>query len=197
MKFISLTELSHFLDKLKSIFATKKELDSKLNKDEKASSSEISDVATKLQVARTINGVAFDGTQNITVPASIPESLTVDTITARTSILCSGDITAFSDQRLKENIEVIKNPLDRISLLHGYIYNFKDSPEIQRTGLIAQELQKVLPQAVKKVPNEEYGEVLTVAYGETVGLLFEGMRELISENKKLKQEIEDLKLKIK
>ena len=163
-----------------------------------ASCSGNSATATKLQNARTISitgGVTgsanFDGSSNLTINTSLAKNISVDTVT------CTGEITAFSDKRLKENIEVIKNPLDRISLINGYIYNFKDTPDIQRTGLIAQELQKVLPQAVKKVPHKEYGEVLTVAYGETVGLLFEGMKELISENKKLKKEIDELKLKIK
>lgn len=154
--------------------------------------------ATKLATARTINGVAFDGTKNITVPASLPRDVVIEgTLTVKGSILSNDNVTAYSDRRLKENIEIIKNPLDRISLIHGYIYNFIDTPDIQRTGLIAQELQKVLPQAVKTVSHEKYGEVLSINYGETVGLLFEGMREIISENKKLKAEIEELKLKIK
>lgn len=154
--------------------------------------------ATRLATARTINGVAFDGTSNITVPASLPRDVVIEgTLTVKGSILSNDNVTAYSDRRLKENIEIIKNPLDRISLIHGYIYNFIDTPDIQRTGLIAQELQKVLPQAVKTVPHEKYGEVLSINYGETVGLLFEGMREIISENKKLKAEIEELKLKIK
>lgn len=154
--------------------------------------------ATKLATARTINGVAFDGTTNITVPASLPRDVVIEgTLTVKGSILSNDNVTAYSDRRLKENIEIIKNPLDRISLIHGYIYNFIDTPDIQRTGLIAQELQKVLPQAVKTVSHEKYGEVLSINYGETVGLLFEGMREIISENKKLKAEIEELKLKIK
>lgn len=154
--------------------------------------------ATKLATARTINGVAFDGTENITVSAQLPTNVTIEgTLTVKGSILSNDNVTAYSDRRLKENIQVIKNPLDRISLVHGYVYNFIDDPKVQRTGLIAQELQKVLPQAVKTVNHETHGEVLAINYGETVGLLFEGMRELISENKKLKAEIEELKLKIK
>ena len=163
-----------------------------------ASCSGNSATATKLATGRTINGIAFDGTKNITIPPMLPTNVVIEgTLTVKGSILSNDNVTAYSDKRLKENIEIIKNPLDRISLIHGYLYNFIDTPDVQRTGLIAQELQKVLPQAVKTVKHEKYGNVLAINYGETVGLLFEGMREIISENKKLKAEIEELKLKIK
>ena len=163
-----------------------------------ASCSGNSATATKLATGRTINGIAFDGTKNIIIPPMLPTNVVIEgTLTVKGSILSNDNITAYSDKRLKENIEIIKNPLDRISLIHGYLYNFIDTPDVQRTGLIAQELQKVLPQAVKTVKHEKYGNVLAINYGETVGLLFEGMREIISENKKLKAEIEELKLKIK
>lgn len=163
-----------------------------------ASCSGNSATATKLATGRTINGIAFDGTKNIIIPPMLPTNVVIEgTLTVKGSILSNDNVTAYSDKRLKENIEIIKNPLDRISLIHGYLYNFIDTPDVQRTGLIAQELQKVLPQAVKTVKHEKYGNVLAINYGETVGLLFEGMREIISENKKLKAEIEELKLKIK
>ncbi len=154
--------------------------------------------ATKLATGRTINGIAFDGTKNIIIPPMLPTDVVIEgTLTVKGSILSNDNVTAYSDKRLKENIEIIKNPLDRISLIHGYLYNFIDTPDVQRTGLIAQELKKVLPQAVKTVKHEKYGNVLAINYGETIGLLFEGMREIIFENKKLKAEIEELKLKIK
>jgi hypothetical protein len=101
------------------------------------------------------------------------------------SIYADGDVTAFtdaSDIRLKENIDVIPNALDKVSTLQGITFNYKDKPEIRTTGLIAQELEKVLPEAVYETPDE----MKAIRYGNVVGLLVEAIKEL-------KQEIEELK----
>ena len=60
------------------------------------------------------------------------------------AITSSGEITAFSDQRLKSNIETIDNALDKISNMRG-VYFTKDGEE--GTGVIAQEVEKVLPRS--------------------------------------------------
>ena len=52
-----------------------------------------------------------------------------------------------SDIKLKENIEVISNALDKVKELKGVNFNFKKDGT-RSTGLIAQDLQKVLPEAV-------------------------------------------------
>ena len=97
------------------------------------------------------------------------------------SITAGGNVTAYSDAKLKENLQVIENPLDKISSLTGYTFDRIDTGESQ-TGLIAQDVLKVLPEAVG------YAEdgTLTLAYGNLVGLLVEAIKEL-------KVEIEGLK----
>lgn len=92
----------------------------------------------------------------------------------------SGNVTAYSDARLKTDIAIIDKPVEKVLQLNGYTYTRTDSGERQ-TGVIAQELQKVLPEAVN-----DTGEYLTVAYGNVVGLLIEAIKEL-------KREIEELK----
>lgn len=94
-------------------------------------------------------------------------------------IISSGDITAFSDIRLKTNIEKIENALDKVCELSGYTYDMNNQ---RHSGVIAQEVEKVLPEVVK---DREDG-YKTVAYGNMVGLLIEAIKEL-------KQEIEALK----
>lgn len=94
-------------------------------------------------------------------------------------IISSGDITAFSDIRLKSNIQKIDNALDKIMQINGYTYDMNNK---RRTGVIAQEVEKVLPEVVQ---DREYG-YKTVAYGNMIGLLVEAIKEL-------KQEIEVLK----
>lgn len=94
-------------------------------------------------------------------------------------VISSGDITAFSDIRLKTNIEKIENALDKVCQLNGYTYDMNNK---RSTGVIAQEVEKVLPEVVQ---DREDG-YKTVAYGNMIGLLIEAIKEL-------KQEIEVLK----
>ena len=97
------------------------------------------------------------------------------------SITAGGNVTAYSDAKLKENLLEIANPVEKVQALTGYTFDRIDTGESQ-TGLIAQDVLKVLPEAVG------YAEdgTLTLAYGNLVGLLVEAIKEL-------KQEIEVLK----
>lgn len=89
------------------------------------------------------------------------------------NLLANGNVTAFSDARLKTNIEPISNAVDKVLSLTGITYTRKDTNAVG-TGLIAQDVQKVLPQAV--LENED--GYLSVAYGNLVGLLVEAIKEL-------------------
>ena len=99
------------------------------------------------------------------------------------TISASGDITAFSDSRLKENIEPIDNALEKIQSINGVTFN-TIGQEKRQAGLIAQDLQKVLPEAV----HENEDGMLSVAYGNTVSLLVEAIKELQAEVAELRQE---------
>lgn len=202
--------------------------------------------ATKLATARTINGVSFNGTANITIEDATKLPLTggymtgvlytgqVNAVMAASNssaslevrggggtgdsgmamisfhcpghyatklglrsdgyfglggwssnvwrwyvdpsgnMVAAGNVTAYSDIRLKTDIEVIPKALEKVQTLRGVTYTRLDSGERQ-TGLIAQEVQKVLPEAVVD------GEHLSVAYGNMVGLLIEAIKELKAE----------------
>lgn len=95
----------------------------------------------------------------------------------------TGNITAYSDIRLKTDIEVIPDALWKIRQLRGVTYERIDSGERQ-TGVIAQEVQAVLPEAVMTMNDDN--KTLSVAYGNMVGLLIEAIKEL-------KTELDDLK----
>ena len=101
--------------------------------------------------------------------------------------IASGNITAFSDRRIKENIEVIPDALDKVSKLSGYTYDRTDKDGPRETGCIAQEILEVLPEAVMGSEDETY----SVAYGNMVGLLVEAIKELKSEVEDLKAKLED------
>lgn len=96
----------------------------------------------------------------------------------------TGNVTAYSDIRLKKDIELIPDALDKVCALRGVTYERIDSGERQ-TGVIAQEVQAVLPEAVMVGADED--ATLSVAYGNLVGLLIEAIKELKAEVDVLKQ----------
>jgi len=107
----------------------------------------------------------------------------------------TGNITAYSDIRIKENIEVIPEALDKVCQLSGYTFDRTDfapdaetgvMPETRQTGVIAQEVLKVLPEAVAEMDDGK----LTVAYGNMVGLLIESIKELKAEIDTLKTQLD-------
>ena len=106
--------------------------------------------------------------------------------TGSSELRCDGDIAAFaSDDRLKTNKVGISNALDKVNALSGFTYNWNEfaseqgnqfDPTKRFVGVSAQEVQKVLPEAVTPAPfNDEY---LTVKYDKLVPLLIEAIKEL-------------------
>ena len=103
-----------------------------------------------------------------------------------------GDVIAFSttvsDERLKTDIEKIENATDKISQINGYTFTYKEDGK-KSAGVIAQELEKILPSAVseKELLKKDDGVAYkTVHYDQIIGLLVESIKEL-------KQEINELK----
>ena len=121
------------------------------------------------------------------------------------AIYATGNITAYySDKRLKDIISTIPEALTKVNSLSGIIYKnndiakkygFKDKEE--QLGVIAQEVQKVVPQAVKAAPfdldennQSKSGEnYLTVQYEKLIPLLIESIKELSEKVKYLESKI--------
>lgn len=97
-------------------------------------------------------------------------------------ISATDNITAYSDKRLKTNLNVISNPIEKVAKLTGYTYDRIDTGN-RETGIIAQDLLEVLPEAVR----EDENGILSVAYGNVIGLLIESIKELKSEITALKE----------
>jgi hypothetical protein len=111
----------------------------------------------------------------------------------------AGDITAFSDIRLKENIQPITSPLEKIKKLNGVSFNWKKDmkdvighPGKADFGILAHEVEEVLPEIVHGSPHEapEGDKYKTVAYDKLVPVLLEAVKEL-------SKEIEELKVKLR
>jgi len=105
-------------------------------------------------------------------------------------LLADGDVVAYnsSDIRLKDNLQVIKGSLDKIGEINGYEFDWNEhSPGWAQerghdVGVIAQEVQKVVPEIVSERKNGYLG----VDYKRIIPLLIESIKEL-------KQEVENLK----
>ena len=91
------------------------------------------------------------------------------------SIEYTGTITDVSDERLKENIEPIENALEKIQTINGVSFNMIDIPEQKELGVIAQDVQKVFPEAVSFIDNEQ--EYLGVSYPMLIPALIEAIKE--------------------
>ena len=108
-------------------------------------------------------------------------------------VYVSGDLTATgfvdsaSDIKLKRNIKTIDNALDKVLQLRGAEYNRIDKDNQHEIGVIAQEVEKIIPEVV-------HGEdTKTVSYGNMVAVLIEAIKEQNEVINKMKKEIEDLK----
>jgi hypothetical protein len=92
------------------------------------------------------------------------------------NFIATGNVSAYSDARLKDNITQIPDALDKVKQLSGVTFDRIDTNKRQ-TGLIAQDVELVLPEAVG---HTEDG-YLTLAYGNMIGLLVEAIKELAEE----------------
>ena len=96
------------------------------------------------------------------------------------SLTATGDITAYSDARLKADVETITGALDRVRKLRGVTFSRRDTGN-RGIGLIAQELAPIVPEAVM---THEDG-LLSVAYGNLVGVLIEAVKDLADKVERL------------
>ena len=97
-----------------------------------------------------------------------------------TGNVCAANVLCPSDERLKEDIHTVPNALDRLDGLRGVEYHWTSDAQKERSlpageqiGLIAQEVRKIVPQAVAEQPDG----YLAVDYSRLVPLLIEGMKE--------------------
>lgn len=88
-------------------------------------------------------------------------------------IVMGTDVIASSDKRLKDNIITIDSALEKVSKLRGVYFERKNEIGIRRIGLIAQEVEEVLPEVVYT----DKDGMKSVSYGSIIGLLIEAIKE--------------------
>jgi hypothetical protein len=105
-------------------------------------------------------------------------------------IRSTGDVVAYysSDERLKDNVKPIENALEKLQKIRGVEFDWNDKQDVYEghdTGVIAQEVQKVLPEVV----TEREDGYLAVKYEKMIGLLVESIKDLKTEVDDLKQQL--------
>lgn len=96
-------------------------------------------------------------------------------------ITSSGNVSAYSDARLKTDVETITDALTMVCSMRGVRFTMNGERGV---GVIAQEMRKVAPELVQA--NDDEAKTLSVAYGNTVGILIEAIKELKAEVDALK-----------
>jgi hypothetical protein len=111
------------------------------------------------------------------VTLNLDSTITVTTVNA-------GTVNTTSDERAKEDITPITGALNKVQQLGGYSFTLKATDE-KSSGVIAQEVQKVMPELVQ----EGAEGLLSVQYGNMVGLLIEAIKEQQAQIDELKQKL--------
>ena len=107
-----------------------------------------------------------------------------------TSVTTDASLTG-SDARIKEDIRLISDPIEKILSLNGYHFYNKNT-EREEIGLIAQEVEAIIPELVHTLQHAKYSDGLKVLnYGNIAGLLIEGIK---AQNNKIKSLEDRLKI---
>ena len=103
------------------------------------------------------------------------------------NLTTAGNVTAYSDIRLKDDIQPIEDAVSKVQKLKGVTYFRNDNDDENRqAGLIAQDVELVLPEAVREMEDG----IKTVNYNATMGLLVEAIKELTNKVEMLEKQLE-------
>jgi hypothetical protein len=175
-------KVAGLVDSAPGALDTLNELAAALGDDANFSTTVTNSLAGKAANTITISaGNGLSGGGNLTANRTLSMSGTYTGDFAVTgNITATADIVAYasSDERLKKNIELISDPIGKIKQLKGVTWVWKDeasdvAKQSPNVGVIAQDVEKVLPQVVKDRENGYKG----VDYGKMVGLLIEAIKD--------------------
>ena len=141
------------------------------------------------------NNTTFFGTGNVGVASTdtlyqfkkSDGSATAFSIYGDGSIKAEGDITAFSDGRYKTNIVTIDNALDKVRQMRGVYYHKDDDLDNRKVGVIAQEMDEIIPEVVMTDATEEKKK--SVAYGNLTAVLIEAVKTLAERLERLEEKL--------
>lgn len=126
--------------------------------------------AQQAQLQARVSATGLTPAQTNQTQTSSPSTLDTVSTLGQTAALMA---MAFSDERMKENVEQIEDPIMKVNMLDGVTFNYKDQPG-RVAGLMAQDVERVLPMAV----SEQDNGMKAVNYAQVTGLLTEAVKEL-------------------
>jgi len=138
-------------------------------------------------VSETMGKFIIDGAVELYHNNAKKFDTTAAGISVTGTITASGDITAFSDRRLKTDITNIDDALSKVMQMQGVNYkrnDIEDAP--QSIGVIAQDMEAILPEVIHTADDER--QTKSVDYGKITSVLIEAIKELKLEIDKLKKE---------
>ena len=136
-------------------------------------------------VSASLKGVnSLSGKNTITGETYLNGTVIFNGQNLQTELAQGKALPASSDEQLKENISTIENSIDKVNALRGVDFNWKKNGKKQ-IGVIAQEVEKILPELVEEMPDGYKG----VYYGNIVGLLIEAIKEQQKQIDELKEKI--------
>ena len=141
-------------------------------------------------------GMRIDADGNVGIGTSNPQAR----LDVSGNAVISGDLTVngqifgpvvdTSDANLKTNVKPINNALDKVNNIRGVYFEYiSDVTKKTKVGVIAQEVEKVVPEVV--VTREE-DNIKLVAYDKLVAVLIEAIKELNGKVEKLEEKVEQL-----
>jgi len=110
---------------------------------------------------------------------------TIFTMDRSGNFTASASVSANSDRRIKTDLQVIPNALEKVKRISGYTFKRTDADLPRQAGVIAQELLEVLPEVVHK--NDE--GIYSVSYGNIVALLIEALKEESAKREELEKKL--------
>jgi hypothetical protein len=134
----------------------------------------LGDTSRDIFIGDGVNNVDIIFEQNGEIRALTGKTLTLgqsdSNVTVATNLTVNGDVNSTSDVNLKDNIQTFTNALDVIENIRGVSFDWKENQK-PSIGVIAQELEKVLPELVTQ------GDVKSVNYNGLIGVLIEAIKE--------------------
>jgi len=136
-----------------------------------------SDAKMHIEQKASVNGLVITENDGGTITTNFELTNSNGNLTVR------GNVNSTSDARTKENVITVDNALDKVTKLRGVYFDKIDNPGTRYLGVIAQEVQEVIPEVVL---DNGPDTMLSVSYGNLAGLFIEALKEL-------KKEVDEIK----
>ena len=139
----------------------------------------------------TMATFADDGAVSLYYDNAVKLATVTGGVNVTGTLTASTEVTVSSDVRFKSNIETIDSALDKVKAMRGVYFDKHGSEDKRSVGVIAQEMQEVMPEVV--VTDDTEDKHLSVAYGNLVGVLIEAVKELSEEVSVLRKNVQTIK----